>query len=298
MVFPGIARSGPVPHQLTEVMDLTPPVWNGLVNDGPLRSDGRTMNEIVLSPASCWKCESCAINNRSICRAASEEAVGELCRMSNIRRFGKGQVIVAQGDEATLVGNVVSGIVKLTNISLSGQQQIVGLLFSSDFFGRAFSECSRFSYEAATDVTLCCLDRHAFERFLGRYPEIEHELLISVLDELDATREWATLTSCHTTMERVATFLFVLSKRSAGNSCGDCRPGRPVISLPIGRRDIAAYLGTTPETLSRNIQTLVRKKVIRPLDTNNFELLDMAGLVEHSGESRAELEALTGIRDV
>jgi CRP/FNR family transcriptional regulator len=256
------------------------------------------MNEIVFSPGSCWKCENCAINNRSICRAASEEAINELCRMSHLRQFKKGQVVIAQGDEAMMVGNVIAGIVKLTNMSVSGQQQIVGLLFPSDFFGRAYSDTSRFSYEAATDLTLCCVDRSSFEHFLERYPEIEHELLLSVLDELDATREWAAMTSCHTTMQRVAAFLFILSKRSTGRYCaGESHPGQAIISLPIGRRDIAAYIGTTPETLSRNIQTLVRKNVIRPIDTNHFELLDVNSLVEHSGESREDLEALSGVRE-
>jgi CRP/FNR family transcriptional regulator len=253
------------------------------------------MNEMVFSPGSCWKCETCVINNRSICRAASKDAVHELCRLSHLRQFEKGQVIVAQGDEAGIVGNVVTGIVKLTNMSMSGQQQIVGLLFPSDFFGRAFSDVARFSFEAATDVTICCIERHAFEKFLERHPEVEHELLLTVLDELDATREWAAMTSCHTTMERVAAFLFILSKRSGNRYCdSEDRTERTVIELPIGRRDIAAYLGTTPETLSRNLQTLVRKKIIAPIDTNHFELVDVAALVDQTGESREDLEAMSG----
>lgn len=257
------------------------------------------MNEAAFSPACCWKCEQCAVNHRAICRTASKEAIHELGRMSHLRDFEKGQVIVAQGDEADLVGNVVSGIVKLTNMSMSGQQNIVGLLFPSDFFGRAYSEISRFSYEAATDVTLCCLGRHAFENFLSRHSEVEHELLLSTLNELDAAREWAAMTSCHTTMQRVATFLFILSRRSENRFCnGGEKLPYPVISLPIGRRDIAAYLGTTPETLSRNIQTLVRNDTIRPIDTNHFELVDTVGLIDHTGETREDLESMTGTVDL
>lgn len=255
------------------------------------------MNEVVFSPGNCWKCDQCAVNHRSICRAASNEAIHELGRLSHLREFEKGQVIVAQGDDASIVGNVVSGIVKLTNMSMSGQQNIVGLLFPSDFFGRAYADTARFSYEAATDVTLCCISRLAFESFLTRHSEVEHELLLNTLDELDAAREWAAMTSCHTTMQRVATFLFILSKRSDSLFCDSKTQAKvvhPVISLPIGRRDIAAYLGTTPETLSRNIQTLVRKRIIRMIDTNHFELVDLASLVEHTGETREDLEAMTG----
>ena len=235
-----------------------------------------------------------------MCRVASPEALHELGRLSHLRHFEKGQVVIAQGDEANLVGNVVSGIVKLTNMSMAGQQNIVGLLFPSDFFGRAYAETARFSYEAATDVTLCCVSRHAFEGFLSRHPDMEHEMLLSTLDELDATREWAAMTSSHTTMQRVATFFFILSRRSDHNFC-DAQQRQKlsnrVISLPIGRRDIAAYLGTTPETLSRNIQTLVRKHIIRPIDTNHFELTDSAGLVEHTGETREDLDSMSGVAD-
>ncbi|MCI5076469.1 Crp/Fnr family transcriptional regulator [Oricola sp.] len=255
------------------------------------------MNDAAFTHGSCKKCDTCAIHQRSFCRAASDEVLNELSRISHLREYEKGQVIVAQGDDAEIVGNVVSGIVKLTNMSMSGQQNIVGLLFPSDFFGRAFSDESRFSYEAATDVTLCCMSRHAFETFVVRHPEVEHELLLTILDELDATREWTAMTSCHTTMQRVATFLFILSRRSDGVFCDPSsrtRLPRPIIALPIGRRDIAAYLGTTPETLSRNIQTLVRQNIIRSLDTNHFEVVDMPGLIDRTGETREDLESMSG----
>jgi CRP/FNR family transcriptional regulator, anaerobic regulatory protein len=253
------------------------------------------MNEISISKSTCAKCEKCLVNNRAICRAAVGDAIDELNRISHIRKFRKGQVIIAQGDDSSFVGNVVDGIVKLTAMSASGHQQIVGLLYPSDFFGRAFKAASRFSYEGATDVTLCCFDRRQFEGFLARHPDIEHELLLTALDELDASREWVAMVSGHTTMQRVAAFLFILARRSVGRFChtGD-NPEKPVISLPIGRRDIAAFLGTTPETLSRNIQTLVRDDVISPLDVNHFTLLDGAELVSRTGESREDLEAMAG----
>ena len=253
------------------------------------------MNEFAFTKASCPKCDNCLVHNRAICRAASQEALEELNRISHIRHFNKGQVIISQGDESDFVGNIISGIVKLTNMSSSGHQQIVGLQYPSDFFGRVYADEARFSYEGATDVTLCCVDRNQFESFLKRSPEVEHELLITALDELDAMREWMAMVSCHTTMQRVAAFFYILSRRSTTRFCG-ARDGleHRVIALPIGRRDIAAYLGTTPETLSRNIQTLVRDNVIEAIDMSHFALLNPTELINRTGETRQDLESMTG----
>lgn len=66
--------------------------------------------------------------------------------------------------------------------------------------------------------------------------------------------------------------------------------GNMIIDLPIGRRDIATYIGTTPETLSRNIQSLSRKKVIRILNAKQFELLDPVRLARYGGNEHADEE--------
>lgn len=186
-------------------------------------------------------------------------------------------------------------MVKLSSASINGNEHIVGLLFPSDFFGRLYAEQSRFSYEAATDVTLCCMNRPAFERFLSDNPAIEHELLKSKLDELDAVREWSAITNGHTTMQRVATLLYVFSRRSRNRDFARGSNEKPVIHVPLSRRDIADYLGTTPETLSRNIQTLARAKVIRIVNAKHFELLDLAELIRHSGESREDLDNIAAV---
>ena len=219
----------------------------------------------------------------------------QLNRISHQRTFPRGSVIQAQGQPCDIVGNVVDGVVKLSSASVDGDDRIVGLLFPSDFFGRLFAEESRFSYEAATDVTLCAFNRPQFERFLADYPAIEHEMHKAKLDELDAVREWAAITNGHTTMQRVATLLYVFSRRAKIQHGRGLATGPNMVQIPLSRRDIADYLGTTPETLSRNIQTLARSKVIRNISAKVFELLNPAELIRLSGETRAELDKIATI---
>ncbi|MEQ8589520.1 MAG: Crp/Fnr family transcriptional regulator [Roseitalea porphyridii] len=232
------------------------------------------------------------ILNHSLCNAGSAEAMTQLNRISHRRSFPRGSIIQAQGEPADLVGNVVEGVVKLSSTSVDGDGHVVGLLFPSDFFGRLFSEESRFSYEAATDVTLCAINRLSFERFLADHPAVEHEMHKAKLDELDAVREWAAIINGHTTMQRVSTLIYVFSRRSVNRFPARGANQPPVIHVPLGRRDIADFLGTTPETLSRNIQTLARSGIIRIIDPRHFELLDVAELIRSSGEAREDLNRI------
>ena len=250
------------------------------------------MNKPAEVSCLCGKRGNCAVHNLTVCRTASPDALAQLNRIAHLRSYPRGSIIQAQGDACDIVGNITEGVVKLSSASINGDDHIVGLLFPSDFFGRLFAEESSFSYEAATDVTLCSMNKSAFERFLIDHPAIEHEMLKAKLDELDAVREWAAITNGHTTMQRVATLLYVFSKRSMNQHLDGGTTAPHTVHVPLSRRDIADYLGTTPETLSRNIQTLARSKVIRIINAKHFDLLNASELIKHSGESRADLDKI------
>ncbi len=253
------------------------------------------MNKIVFSSARCCKQENCVVRNHAICKAVGPTAAAEFDRYSHLHTFKRGQMIVGQGEDSVLVGNIISGIVKLTVMTEEGDQQIVGLLYPSDFFGRVYSDKTRFSYEAATDVALCAIDRMHFERLMERHPEVEHELLVHTLHELDAARGWISLINNRTTMQRVCTLLFILMKRLPATVPANLDSS--VINLPVGRRDIASFLGTTPETLSRSIQSLSRQGVIKIIEPNLFVLLDEPRLLAHAGELGEDIEFIAGLGD-
>ena len=230
-------------------------------------------------------CEKCHVHNRDFCNSANDEAVARLNRISHIRKCSAGEAILAEGDEAQIVGNVVSGVLKVTKILSDGREQIVGLLFPTDFFGRAYSDTSEFSIEAATDATICAMERHSFESLIEEFQVIEHQLLVSTFNELDAAREWMVLLGCQNTLEKIANFFLMLLKRN-DQQCRVEIPYREavVVVFPISRIDIVAYLGTTVETLSRQIQFLSRKGAIRVLDSKHFEILDEAKLAKFAGQ--------------
>jgi CRP/FNR family transcriptional regulator len=247
------------------------------------------MNELISTPAVCTKCERCVVHHHGLCNAVPAEALPELNRISHLRRYPKDSVIIGQGDDAPFVGNVVEGIVTVSNMFVNGREQIVGLMFPSDFFGQVYERRSRFFYKSATDSIVCVINRSDFERFIEKYPETGRHLLACAFREIDSLREWISLLASQTALQRVATFLHMLACRVPNQYCLDRETvDNVVVTLPVTRRDIAAYIGTTPETLSRNMQIMIRRNVIRQINTTQYELLNQAALLKIAGEAGKE----------
>ena len=211
---------------------------------------------------------------------------GEIAQMSCLRRYRAGETIIDEGEPAEFVGTVVSGVLKVSRRLPDDRQQIVELLFAGDFFGRPYVPSSNFSLEAATETVLRCVKRRAFETLLERHVDLQQRLLVSALDELEAARERMVQLGCRDTLERVAGFFLLLFKQVSRQPATALRPDLcNTVTFPIGRRDIAGYLGTTVETLSRHVQLLSRQGIIKILDANRYEIVDYCRLVSYAGQA-------------
>ena len=135
------------------------------------------------------------------------------------RLIPAGQTILGEGEAHTIYANIVSGVVKLTKTLDDGRQHIIGLLFASDFLGRAFRRDNPYFAEAATDVELCIFPATGFEKLLPDHPGLEHRLLQFTLSELDACQEWMLLLARKRAEERVASFLLMIAKRVPSMDC-------------------------------------------------------------------------------
>src|SRR3546814_11021302 len=97
------------------------------------------------------------------------------------------------GDEGPGVANVLDGVLKLVVAAADGREQIVGVVFPSDFIGRPFGKESPYSVTAMTDAEVCIFNRKSFDDFASAHPDLQHKLLRRTLDELDRARHWMML---------------------------------------------------------------------------------------------------------
>lgn len=188
-----------------------------------------------------------------------------------------------EGDESALVANVIDGVLKLSTSTADGREQIVGVVYPSDFIGRPFSDTTQHSVTALSDAQVCLFSRAAFEGFASQHPQLEHKLLERTLGELDRARGWMLLLGRKNAGERVATFLLEMAHRLADATCSGGEGALGQFELPLARQQIADLLGLTIETVSRQLTRLRQAGIIDLPGRRSVLILDPARMAAEAG---------------
>ena len=223
-------------------------------------------------------CTQCIVRNRAICAGLETDELAVLGRLGRKQKFSKGQTIFWEGDDAVVVANVIKGVLKVSMSMSDGREQIVGIVFSSDFIGRPFGQQSPHSVTALTDAELCIFSRSPFDSFARQHPELEHKLLRRTLNELDRAHEWMLRLGKKTATERIATLLLEMSVRLGETGCTVDNGALDAFELPLDRQQIGDVLGLTIETVSRQFSRLKADGVIHLPDRRTVAIRDRARL--------------------
>lgn len=226
-------------------------------------------------------CSTCIVRNRAICASLNSEELAILGKMGRRQRVKAGQTLLWEGDDAPVVANVLTGVLKLAVSTADGREQIVGIVFPADFIGRPFGKESPYSVTAMTDADVCIFNRNSFDAFAGVHLDLQQKLLRRTLDELDRARHWMMLLGRKSASEKVASFLLEISERLSGYSGqGEEHEG---FELPFGRQQIADILGLTIETTCRQLTRM-----------RSDGVLDLPSRREVVINDRAAMEAMAG----
>ncbi|VAV99697.1 cAMP-binding proteins - catabolite gene activator and regulatory subunit of cAMP-dependent protein kinases [hydrothermal vent metagenome] len=201
-----------------------------------------------------------------------------LSQIGRKQSLSAGQTLMWEGEKASVVANVIEGVLKLSTSLGDGREQIVGIAYPADFIGRPFGEKAPYTITAITDAHICTFQRIGFEKFAREHPKLEHKILERTLTELDHTRQWLLLLGRKTAQEKLATFLLDISKRLRDECCEEIVPPLDRFDLPFGRQQIADILGLTIETVSRQLTELTKSGLIKLPDQRNVVINDRARL--------------------
>jgi len=213
-------------------------------------------------------CAECAVRPFAICAALEPAEMQQLEQLGHHVHFRPGQAVFAQDAAAGFCYILLEGVVRLYKLLPDGRRQIVGFALAGDFIGVAAGERHGFSADAVGPVVVCRFARDLFTRFAALKPNLLRRINEFEAGELNRARDQMVLLGRRSAEEKVAVFLVCWRDRLA--RLGQAAAAVP---LPMGRLDIADYLGLTVETVSRTFTKLERDGVIEILP-GRVRLLD------------------------
>jgi len=158
-------------------------------------------------------------------------------------------------------------------LSESGKEQLLRILTPGDFTGELalFRESTHESYaEAMVDTDVCTITQTDLQDFLMRYPSISLRILGEFSNRLALSEKQTARFATESVETRLALFLA---------ECLEDDNGTNELTLPMSRKDLASYLGTTPETISRKLAELEDGGYIKQLSTRRIKIVDLEGLL-------------------
>jgi len=218
-------------------------------------------------------CAHCDVRERSVCQAIPEDALARLAQVAVSRDYGKGEILIEEGEPAKDFFNVTRGTVKLYKLLPDGRQQITGFAGVGYFLGLAVTDNYAFSAQAIEPVRVCRFSRLRLRTLLDDFPQMEKRLLETACSELAAAQEQILMLGRKTAQERVASFLLSWSR-----AVSPCLPVARSLPLPMTRGEIADYLGLTIETVSRTLSRFRADGHIRTPSNNEVTIIDASWL--------------------
>ena len=147
------------------------------------------------------------------------------------------------------------------------------ILNPGDFTGELalFRESIHEAYaEAMSNTDVCMISKNDLQEFLLKYPTISLKFLSELSNRLETLEKQTTRFTTEKVDARLALFLA---------ECMDDGEGSMEIELPMNRKDLASYLGTTPETVSRKLADFENEGYIKQKASRKIEILDLDGLL-------------------
>ena len=188
--------------------------------------------------------------------------------------LGTNIVVCEEGDLITDFPVLMSGAVKLSKLLYDGRCQIVGFLFCGDVVGLGVGGLGaekRYPYTVETlqPTMLGYIPTAMLETQITQSSPWRNYVFHRMAVELSVAQEQMLVLGRMTAQEKMARFLLSLSQRAAE------RGHEPLhLCLPMGRMDIADYLGLTIETVSRTLTGLRKECAIAVQGGHHIIILD------------------------
>lgn len=183
----------------------------------------------------------------------------------NHRIFEKGeQIITPDGDPKLVV--VARGNMKVYQLSAAGREQLLRVVGPSGYEGEGLLLGARnenLFAEALQQTEVCLLTQEDFQKILLQYPQLSLKLLEINAQKMMEAEQQTRFLMMEKVEERLMTYLLDLYKTTESAQ----------VEIPMKMKELASFLGTTPETVSRKLKWLEKEGLIKR-NRNKIKLHD------------------------
>ncbi len=170
-------------------------------------------------------------------------------------QYPKGTIIYLAGDHVGHFLILERGQIKISQIAENGKEQLLKVMQPGEFDGEAAlfnGEQRQVTATALVDTTVCQIDQDAFQRLLQQSPQLAVNLLTTMSHQIGELQEARTIAATTDVPGQLAKYLLETSAALHTST----------FKLPLKKKDIATFLGTTPETVSRVLKQMVADTLI------------------------------------
>ena len=194
-----------------------------------------------------------AIQNSSFLKGFSEESCEAIADIGKIRELKKKEILFLEGDSGNCFFLCLKGNIQLSKSTGEGKEIVINVIKEGVFFAEVIlfeNNIYPVTASAITNSTVLMLKKDDFYNLLDK-KSFRNEFLKMLFKKQQYLAERIKYLTIHDVEDRLFHFF--------GQHYGD----KTEIDIDISKKDIAAAVGTTPETLSRLFQRLTDESKLR-----------------------------------
>lgn len=201
------------------------------------------------------------------------------------KNVNSGELIFSDGDPGNGFYITAEGLIKIYKVSAEGKEQILHMFGPGEPFGEVpvFSgHAFPANAEAVKKSQLLFFPRDAFVRLITENPSLALNMLAILSKRLRHFTVQVENLSLKEVPARLAGYFLLISEE---------QKNMETVSLNISKGQLASFLGTIPETLSRMLKKMSDQGLIE-VEGRNIRLIDYDGLVDLADSGKMDLNML------
>jgi CRP/FNR family transcriptional regulator len=226
----------------------------------------------------CFDCSLCPRFDESVFNGLSANILGEIDDIKKVLKYKKSSLIFREGTMPKGLYCIRSGKVKLMQMSVDGNDQIIRMLKNGDVLGHYDIFCNEVytsSAKVIEDAEICFFPRNLFCNLVESNGKLILKFTQLLATDLKEAEKRIAFRAQQSVMVRIAACLILLKDKYGVDS------KTHVLNIRITREDLAKMSGTTRETATRCLYKLKDMGVVQ-LSGKNILISDDKKLINLS----------------